>query len=98
MIYLAVFDSPASGTGQAQRGSATSGMTWEVDSDLTICMQEVYWGVFVSLMSAGGVKKEGPGRELCHHYGSFGAEIPCSCLKLGQGVWAFLLPALINHT
>ena len=64
VIYL-VCDSPASGTqGRLREAPATSGMTREVGSDLAICMHEIYWGVFASLMAIGEVKEEGPGRDL----------------------------------
>lgn len=42
------FDSIASGRGQAQRGTATSGRTWEA-----VGRQDVYKGVFSSLKPAG---------------------------------------------
>lgn len=44
VIYL-VCDSPALSTdGRLREAPAKSGITGEVDSDLAICMQEMYWG------------------------------------------------------
>lgn len=64
VIYL-VCDSPALSTdGRLREASAKSGITGDVDSDLAICMQEIYWGVFASLMAVGELKEEGPGRDL----------------------------------
>lgn len=58
-MCLLTFDAPASGTGQAQRSTAAGGVTWDMDPDLAVCMQDIYWVVFSSCTAVGEVKEDG---------------------------------------
>lgn len=54
-----------------QRSPVTNNMTWEAEYELVICMQEVYCGMFSSLVLVWEVKQEGSDRSLCQHYREF---------------------------
>lgn len=90
MPYL-VCDSPASGTHSGLREAPAKWYDLEVDSDLAVCMQGVYWDVFSSLMAVGEVKEEGPGRDLCQCYSEFWSldNNPAVVLNWGRGFRLF---------
>lgn len=54
-----------------QRSPATNNVTWEAEYELVICLQEVYCGLFSSLMPVWEVKAEGSDRSLRQHYREF---------------------------